>query len=70
MTTAYLALNNIQPFIYNYGMAFSVGLYPMSYYHSFYRNITLYIISLKMGNIDLLNVNVSHLKADNIFVRT
>jgi hypothetical protein len=34
---------------------------------------TLYIISLKMGDIDihyLLNVNVSHFKADNIFVRT
>jgi hypothetical protein len=30
----------------------------------------LYIISLKMGDIDLLNVNVSHFKADNIFVRT
>jgi hypothetical protein len=23
-----------------------------------------------MGDIDLLNVNVSHFKADNIFVRT
>jgi hypothetical protein len=34
---------------------------------------TIYIISLKMGDIDihyLLNVNVSHFKADNIFVRT
>jgi len=32
--------------------------------------VSLYIISLKMGDIDLLNVNVSHFKADHIFVRT
>ena len=31
---------------------------------------TLYSISLKMGDIDLLNVNVTHFKADNIFVWT
>ena len=36
-------------------------------YHDF---PTLYIFSLKMGDVDLLNVNVSHFKAGNIFVRT